>query len=161
MPARNAASPQATSWSTQNQLFLILARNSMRTSALKPCGTLARMPKAKAPTKRTRVDTTVGPSLRAARHRAGLTQRQLAGDRYTAAYISALEVGLVRPSWAALTYLSGRLGLPVHDLVRESRPGWDRLSADLHLAAGDWETAADRYSQLLESAPVADSSSWE
>lgn len=128
----------------------------MRTSALKPCGTLARMPKAKAPTKRPRVDTTVGPRLRAARHRAGLTQRQLAGDRYTAAYISALEVGLVRPSWAALTYLSGQLGLPVHDLVRESRPGWDRLSADLHLAAGDWQTAADRYSQLLESATGAD-----
>ena len=114
------------------------------------------MPKAKAPTKRPRVDTTVGPRLRAARHRAGLTQRQLAGDRYTAAYISALEIGLVRPSWAALTYLSEQLGMPVHDLVRESRPGWDRLSADLHLAAGDWQTAADRYTELLETATGAD-----
>ena len=114
------------------------------------------MPKAKAPTKRPRVDTTVGPRLRAARHRAGLTQRQLAGDRYTAAYISALEGGLVRPSWAALTYLSERLGMAVHDLIRESQPGWDRLSADLHLAAGDWQTAADRYTQLLETAAGAD-----
>ena len=114
------------------------------------------MPKAKSATKRPRVDTTVGPRLRAARPRAGLTQRQLAGDRYTAAYISALEVGLVRPSWAALTYLSERLGMAVHDLVRESQPGWDRLSADLHLAAGDWQTAADRYSQLLETATGAD-----
>ena len=98
----------------------------------------------------------VGPRLRSARQRAGLTQRQLAGDRYTAAYISALELGLVRPSWAALTYLSARLGLAIHDLVREARPGWDRLSADLLLAAGDWQAAADRYSQLLETASGTD-----
>jgi tetratricopeptide (TPR) repeat protein len=114
------------------------------------------MPKTRTPTQRPRVDTAVGPRLRAARHKAGLTQRQLAGDRYTAAYISALEVGLVRPSWAALTYLSTRLGLPVHELVREARPGWDRLAADLHLAAGEWQQAADQYTQLLESEPTAE-----
>jgi transcriptional regulator with XRE-family HTH domain len=114
------------------------------------------MPRTRTPTKRPRVENAVGPRLRAARHRAGLTQRQLAGDRYTGAYISALEVGLVRPSWAALTYLSGRLGLAVHDLVREAQPGWDRLTADLHLAAGDWQTAADRYTQLLDTATGTD-----
>jgi transcriptional regulator with XRE-family HTH domain len=108
------------------------------------------VPKTRTSTTRPRVDTAVGPRLRAARHKAGLTQRQLAGDRYTAAYISALEVGLVRPSWAALTYLSGRLGLQVHELVREARPGWDRLAADLHLAAGEWQQAADQYTRLLE-----------
>jgi tetratricopeptide (TPR) repeat protein len=110
------------------------------------------MPTTRAATKRPRVDTTVGPRVRAARQRAGLTQRQLAGDRYTAAYISALEVGLVRPSWAALTYLSGRLGVPIHELVREAQPGWDRLTADLHLAAGEWQKAADRYTQLIDAA---------
>jgi tetratricopeptide (TPR) repeat protein len=86
-----------------------------------------------------------------------LTQRQLAGDRYTAAYISALELGLVRPSWAAITYLSPRLGLAVHELVREAQPGWDRLTADLYLASGDWQAAADRYSQLLEKASGTES----
>ena len=62
----------------------------------------------------------------------------------------------MRPSWAALTYLSERLGLSVYDLVRETKPGWDRLSADLHLAAGDWPAAIDRYSELLETASGAD-----
>jgi len=114
------------------------------------------MPKTRAATKRARVDTTVGPRLRAARKHAGLTQRQLAGDRYTPAYISALEIGLVRPSWAALTYLSGRLGLAIHDLVREAQPGWDRLTADLHLAAGDFQSAIDRYTQLLDTASASD-----
>jgi tetratricopeptide (TPR) repeat protein len=102
------------------------------------------------------VDTAIGPRLRAARQKAGLTQRQLAGDRYTGAYISALEGGLVRPSWAALTYLSGRLGLPVHELVREPRPGWDRLAADLHLASGEWQKAVDAYTQLLDDDSGAD-----
>jgi tetratricopeptide (TPR) repeat protein len=114
------------------------------------------MPRTRTKTKRPQVENTVGPRLRAARHKAGLTQRQLAGDRYTAAYISALEVGLVRPSWAALTYLSGRLGLGVHDLVREAQPGWDRLAPDLQLAAGDWQAAADGYTQLLENANGTD-----
>jgi tetratricopeptide (TPR) repeat protein len=44
----------------------------------------------------------------------------------------------------------------LHDLVREARPGWNRLTADLHLAAGDWQTAADHYTQLLENANGAD-----
>jgi tetratricopeptide (TPR) repeat protein len=108
------------------------------------------MPRTAATTKRPRLDTAVGSRIREARHRAQLTQRQLAGDRYTAAYISALELGLVRPSWAALTYLAGQLAIQVHDLVREARPGWDRLSADLHLAAGEWQQAVDRYTDLLE-----------
>ena len=47
------------------------------------------MPRTRTTTKRPQVENTVGPRLRAARHKAGLTQRQLAGDRYTAAYISA------------------------------------------------------------------------
>ena len=114
------------------------------------------MPRTRTKSKRPQIENTVGPRLRAARHKAGLTQRQLAGDRYTAAYISALEVGLVRPSWASLTYLSGRLGLALHDLVREAQPGWDRLAADLHLAAGDWQAAADQYTKLLENATGTD-----
>ena len=108
------------------------------------------------PTKRPRVDTAVGGRIRAARRQAGLTQRQVAGDRYTGAYISALEIGLVRPSWAALTYLSGRLGLAVHDLVRDTQPAWARLTADLHLAAGNFQLAADCFSQLLETATGTD-----
>jgi tetratricopeptide (TPR) repeat protein len=114
------------------------------------------VPTTRTPTKRPRIEGTVGPRIRVARHRAGLTQRQLAGDRYTASYISALEGGLVRPSWAALTYLSARLGIAIHDLVQEPKPGWDRLTADLHLAAGDWQAAADRYTQLLETASGTD-----
>lgn len=82
----------------------------------------------------------------------GLTQRQLSEGRYTAAYISALERGLAKPSMAALTFLSSRLGVSVPDLVAEERPLAGRLEADLLLASGQPQEALDRYDQLLEAA---------
>lgn len=94
----------------------------------------------------------VGERIRQARTRIGLTQRQLAEGRYTAAYISALERGLAKPSMAALTFLSERLGISVPDLVAEERPAVGRLEADLLLASGNHQEALDRYDALLEAA---------
>src|SRR5688572_5212518 len=94
----------------------------------------------------------VGERIRQARTRMALTQRQLAEGRYTAAYISALERGLAKPSMAALTFLSERLGVSVPDLVAEERPAAGRLEADLLMAAGKAQDALDRYDALLEAA---------
>jgi tetratricopeptide (TPR) repeat protein len=92
----------------------------------------------------------LGQRLRRYRKLAGLTQRQLAGERYTGAYVSALENGLVRASMAALTYLAERLDVTIEQLLTDQAPRWDRLAADLELASGDWTRAMDRYTQLLE-----------
>src|SRR5437879_11568853 len=92
----------------------------------------------------------IGVRIREARKRAGLTQQQLAGDRYTKAYVSALETGIARPSMVALTYLSQRLGLPPSHFLDEQHPAWSRLEVDMHLAAGEWQAAADGYRSLLE-----------
>jgi transcriptional regulator with XRE-family HTH domain len=92
----------------------------------------------------------VGERIKQARTRAGLTQAQVAQGRYTAAYISALERGLAKPSMAALTFLSERLGVSVPDLVAEERPAAGRLEADLLLASGAYTDALDRYDALLE-----------
>lgn len=94
----------------------------------------------------------VGERIRQARTRVGLTQAQLAKGRYTAAYISALERGLAKPSMAALTFLSERLGVSIPDLVAEERPAASRLEADLLLAAGKHQEALDRYDALLDTA---------
>jgi transcriptional regulator with XRE-family HTH domain len=99
---------------------------------------------------RTPIDPGPGRRLRDARLRAGLTQRQLAGDRYSPAYISALEKGLSRPSMVALTYLGARLGIPPDAFLRDEGPQWARMAADLHLAGGDFVAAADAYTTLLE-----------
>ena len=92
----------------------------------------------------------VGERIRQARLRAGLTQAQVAKGRYTAAYISALERGLAKPSMASLTFLSERLGVSVPDLVADERAGASRIEADLMLASGDYRGALDRYDELLD-----------
>lgn len=99
----------------------------------------------------------IGGRLRAARRRIGWTQQQLAGDRYSKAYVSALENGLVKPSVAALTYLADRLGMPPAAFLTGDERGWSRLEADVRLAAGDWVAAADGYVALLadETDPLA------
>jgi transcriptional regulator with XRE-family HTH domain len=95
----------------------------------------------------------IGGRLRAERHRAGLTQAQLAAGRYTKAYVSALETGSVKPSMAALHFLADKLGLPVTRFLDDTEPTWTRLEADLRLAAGEWPAAADAYQALLDASP--------
>ena len=84
----------------------------------------------------------IGGRLKEARLRAGLTQQQLAGERYTKAYVSALENGLIRPSVKALDYLATRLGTTPGWLMASEAPTWTRLEADLELAAGNWQRKA-------------------
>ncbi len=93
----------------------------------------------------------IGARIREARHRAGLTQQQLAGERYTKAYVSALETGIARPSMIALSYLAERLGLPPSHFLDEQSPAWTRLEVDMRLASGEWQEAADGYAGLLDS----------
>ena len=92
----------------------------------------------------------LGSRLKQARLSAGLTQQQLAGDRYTKAYVSALENGLVRPSMTALNFLGQQLGIAPSRLIGDETPAWSRLEADVHLAAGRWTEAVDAYTNLLD-----------
>jgi tetratricopeptide (TPR) repeat protein len=95
----------------------------------------------------------IGVRLRQARLRAGLTQQQLAGERYTKAYVSALENGLSKPSMAALNYLASRLDTSATALLAEETDHWSRLDADLLLASGRWAEALDIYDRHLAEAP--------
>lgn len=97
----------------------------------------------------------IGGRLKAARLRAGLTQREVAGERYTKAYVSALENGLIKPSVAALNYLAARLGTTPSHLLEEPEPRWTRLEAELRLASAEWQTAADAFDALLEEEQAA------
>ena len=86
--------------------------------------------------------------IRAARLAAGLTQQELAGDRYTKAYVSALELGHAKPSMAALDYLAPRLGTTSDQLIADHTSRWSRIDADLHLASGRLAEAAEAYEDL-------------
>jgi transcriptional regulator with XRE-family HTH domain len=95
----------------------------------------------------------VGTRLKAARTAAGLTQRELAQPRYTKAYISALENGLIKPSMAALRFLARRLGTVPSAFLADADTHWERLEAELRLASGDWQAAADRFQTILDTDP--------
>lgn len=92
----------------------------------------------------------IGDRLRAARVQRGLSQREVAGERYTSQYVSSLERGAVKPSMAALNYLAERLQLSARDLLDQPSEPWKRVEADVKLAAGDVPEAADLYRELLD-----------
>ena len=122
-------------------------------------GILPRMPRTRTAPPSTVRDSAlaqqIGARIREARKRSSLTQQQLAGERYTKAYVSALETGIARPSMVALRYLAERLSLPPSHFLDEQNPAWSRLAVDMTLAAGDWQAAADGYASLLD-APLDD-----
>lgn len=91
----------------------------------------------------------IGQRIRAARERAGLTQRELAAGRYTGAYISALEKGIAKPSMAALSFLAERLAVPVREFLGDETPTRTRLEAEIRLASGDCEQALTIYRGLM------------
>jgi tetratricopeptide (TPR) repeat protein len=95
----------------------------------------------------------IGARLRRARTQASLTQAQLAEGRYTKAYVSALEHGLVKPSMAALNFFADRLQIPIERLLSDGESRWTRLEADIRLAAGDWLPAVDAFTDLLDAEP--------
>lgn len=52
----------------------------------------------------------LGERLRAARHGAGMSQTQLGRPHFTRAYVSAVELGKIRPSVRSLEFLAHQLG---------------------------------------------------
>lgn len=61
----------------------------------------------------------LGEKLRAARLEAGLSQRQLCGDRITRNMLSQIENGTASPSVSTLRFLAGKLGKPVSFFLEE------------------------------------------
>ncbi|OLC56364.1 MAG: hypothetical protein AUH85_06455 [Chloroflexi bacterium 13_1_40CM_4_68_4] len=59
----------------------------------------------------------LGERIRAARGAAGMSQTQLGSPHFTRAYVSAVELGKIRPSMRALDFLAERLGMPIASLV--------------------------------------------
>lgn len=95
----------------------------------------------------------IGRRLRDARVRRGISQRRLAGDRFTGQYVSMLERGAVKPSMAALNYLVERLGVSARDILDPPTQMWSRVEADLYLATGRVAEAVDLYGELAAEAP--------
>ena len=74
----------------------------------------------------------VGKRLRELRLAAGMTQAELAGGRFSHAYVSVLEAGGREPSRAAVDYFAQRLGIHAEELWSEKGASWAlQMSEDL------------------------------
>lgn len=100
----------------------------------------------------------IGRRLRTLRLGRGLTQREIAEPRYTAAYISTIEAGRRSPSSAALNHFAKRLGVEVDEILTGRPPNLPaRLNLDLQegraaLAAGRFDDAEKAFVQVARAA---------
>lgn len=106
-------------------------------------------------TERRRVEATkdmhrFGRRLRERRLAAGLSQAQLAGKRYSHAFVSSLESGRRGVSKDAVDYFAQRLGVPVQELWGEIGPHWAlQMAIDLR-EQGQHQEGRDLLVRTLE-----------
>src|SRR6266540_5217951 len=96
-----------------------------------------------------RVHSGLGTRLRQLRVSAGLTQSELAGDRFSKEYVSQIERGKTRPTSETLAWIAGRLGVEVCYL--EPGQSWEE-DAEVAAAARRAEAAVEgqQYDEALE-----------
>ncbi|HEX3254612.1 MAG TPA: tetratricopeptide repeat protein [Gaiellaceae bacterium] len=98
----------------------------------------------------------VGERLKAARERAGLSQRQLSFPGCSPAYISRIESGDRIPSLQLLRELGRRLDVSEDYLATGTESPYERgaalLEAEVLLRLNDLETAEDRFTDALKNA---------
>ena len=91
----------------------------------------------------------LGDRLRQLRVAAGMTQTELAGDRFSKEYVSQIERGKTRPTAETLEWLANRLGVDAGFLANGvSTEQRDRVEAALSRA--DALAESDRFEEALE-----------
>lgn len=105
----------------------------------------------------------LGERLRKARAEAGLSQAQLGAPHFTRAYVSALELGKIRPAMRSIEFLAAKLGKPVAHFVDDEEEEVRRRERELDLNAAaallNRSTAGDalrRIEELLSTARFPD-----
>ena len=101
-----------------------------------------------------RVALDLGDRLRSLRMAAGLTQTDLAGDRFSKEYVSQIERGKTRPTDETITWLAARLGVDVEFLRRGIQTDL-RDKVEAILARAEALSEAHEYADALEAFTVA------
>src|SRR5918911_5145394 len=83
----------------------------------------------------------LGERVRQLRVAAGMTQTDLAGDRFSKEYVSQIERGKTRPTPETVAWLAGRLGVDAGFLERGVSAN-DRGRVEAMLARGEGLTEA-------------------
>ena len=95
------------------------------------------------------VGARLGERVRALRVSAGLTQTQLAGERFSKEYISQIERGKTRPTDATIAWLAERLGVDPA-LLASGISTDQRTKVDAALTRAEALSAAHRYDEAVD-----------
>src|SRR5437588_11299814 len=102
----------------------------------------------------------IGERIRKARTEAGLSQAQLGTPHFTRAYVSAIELGKVRPAMKSLEFLADKLGKPTSYFLEDAEAERRRLERELELRSAEALLSRQTAGQALERARrLIDSSS--
>lgn len=75
----------------------------------------------------------LGERLRKARSEAGLSQAQLGAPHFTRAYVSAIELGKIRPAMKSLEFMAGKLGKAAAYFLEDEEQSRRRRERDLEV----------------------------
>ena len=95
----------------------------------------------------------IGDRIRKARTDAGLSQAQLGAPHFTRAYVSAIELGKVRPAMKSLDFMAEKLGKPSSFFLQDAEADRRRQAQAAMVARGSQlisEGKASEAAQLLE-----------
>src|SRR6266568_3914656 len=79
----------------------------------------------------------IGARIREARAEAGLSQAQLGAPHFTRAYVSAIELGKVRPAMKSLEFMAERLGKPTSYFLEDPQADRRRRKRDLEIRSAE------------------------
>jgi tetratricopeptide (TPR) repeat protein len=91
----------------------------------------------------------IGDRIRVARIEAGLSQAQLGAPHFTRAYVSAIELGKVRPAMKSLDFMAEKLGKPSSYFLEDAKADRRRQEHAALLARGSQLISEGKTSEAI------------
>ena len=91
----------------------------------------------------------IGERIRKARAEAGLSQAQLGAPHFTRAYVSAIELGKVRPAMKSLEFLADKLGKPTTYFLEDEAAANRRTERVALVARGNQLVSEGKASEAI------------
>jgi tetratricopeptide (TPR) repeat protein len=91
----------------------------------------------------------IGERIRKARTEAGLSQAQLGAPHFTRAYVSAIELGKVRPAMKSLDFMAEKLGKPTSYFIEDAEANHRRQERAVTVARGNQLISEGRAAEAI------------
>src|SRR6266540_4810346 len=92
----------------------------------------------------------IGERIRQARTEAGLSQAQLGAPHFTRAYVSAIELGKVRPAMKSLDFMAEKLGKPASYFLEDAGADRRRQERSMMIAQGNQLISEGKASEAID-----------